>query len=47
MDLWAYTHKVKTDVSRPRTPTDKAHIESLNGSVRDELLTADGFGSIS
>ena len=46
VDLWAYTHKVKMDFSRPGTPTDNAHIESFNGSVRDELLNVNWFQSI-
>lgn len=46
VDLWAYTHKVKMDFSRPGTPTDNAHIESFNGSVRDELLNVNWFQSV-
>lgn len=38
IDLWAYTHKVRLDFSRPGTPTDNAHIESFNGTLRDEFL---------
>ncbi|GLQ22098.1 hypothetical protein GCM10007854_30530 [Algimonas porphyrae] len=44
--LWAYTHKVKMDFSRPRAPTDNAHIKSFNGSIRDELLNMNWFSSI-
>ncbi len=46
IDLWAYTHKVKLDFSRPGTPTDNAHIESFNGTLRDELLNTNWFSSI-
>lgn len=46
MDLWAYSHKVRLDFSRPGTPTDNAHIESFNGSVRDELLNVNWFHSV-
>jgi putative transposase len=46
VDLWAYHHKVRMDVSRPGTPTDNAHIESFNGSFRDECLNLNWFASI-
>jgi putative transposase len=38
VDLWAYHNKVRMDFSKPATPTDNAHIESFNGSLRDECL---------
>jgi putative transposase len=46
VDLWAYTHKVSMDFSRPGTPTDNAHIESFNGTLRDEFLNVNWFQSI-
>ena len=46
VDLWAYHHKVRMDFSRPGTPTDNAHIESFNGSFRDECLNLNWFASI-
>ena len=46
VDLWAYHHKVKMDFSRPGTPTDNAHIESFNGSLRDECLNINWFASL-
>ncbi len=46
VDLWAYHHKVKMDFSRPGTPTDNAHIESFNGSLRDECLNVNWFASL-
>ena len=46
VDLWAYTHKVKMDFSRPGTPTDNAHIESFNGSLKDECLNVNWFASL-
>jgi len=46
VDLWAYTHKVRLDFSRPGTPTDNAHIESFNGSLRDEFLNLNWFSSV-
>ncbi len=46
MDLWAYAHTVRLDFSRPGTPTDNAHIESFNGTLRDEFLNTNWFSSI-
>jgi transposase InsO family protein len=34
------------DFSRPGTPTDNAHIESFNGSLRDECLNINWFASV-
>ncbi len=45
VDLWAYHHKVRMDFSRPGMPTDNAHIESFNGSLRDECLNLNWFVS--
>tara|TARA_R110002051_G_scaffold98807_2_gene169133 strand:- start:6965 stop:7123 length:159 start_codon:yes stop_codon:yes gene_type:complete len=39
VDLWAYHHRGRMDFSRPGTPTDNAHIESFNGTLRDEFLS--------
>ena len=46
LDTWAYFNGVKLDYSRPGTPTDNAHIESFNGSFRDECLNVHWFMSI-
>lgn len=46
VDLWAYHHKVRMDFSRPGTPIDNAHIESFNGSLRDEFLNVNWFASL-
>jgi putative transposase len=46
VDLWAYTHKVRLDFSRPGTPTDNAHIESFNGTLRDEFLNVNWFSTV-
>ena len=43
LDAWAYFNKVKLDYSRPGTPTDNPHIESFNGSFRDECLNMTCF----
>jgi putative transposase len=46
LDAWAYFNKVKPDYSRPGTPTDNPHIESFNGSFRDECLNMNWFMSL-
>ncbi|MCO7227616.1 IS3 family transposase [Pleionea sp. CnH1-48] len=46
MDLWAYGNNVKLAFSRPGKPTDNAHIESFNGSFRDECLNCHWFESL-
>ena len=46
VDLWAYTHQVRIDYSRPGKPTDNAFVESFNGTFRDECLNAHWFESI-
>lgn len=46
VDLWAYHNKVRMDFSRPGTPTDNAHIESFNGSLRDEFLNVNWFATL-
>lgn len=43
LDAWAYFNRVKLDYSRLGTPTDNAHIESFNGSFRDEYLNMNWF----
>ena len=45
LDAWAYFNKVKLDYSRPGTPTDNPHIESFNGSFREECLYMNWFMS--
>lgn len=46
LDLWAYQRGVILDFSRPGKPTDNAHIESFNGSFRDECLNVNWFLSL-
>ena len=43
VDLWAYQNGVKIDFSRPGKPTDNGHIESFNGTFRDECLNTHWF----
>ncbi len=46
LDRWAYEHAVTMDFSRPGKPTDNPHIESFNGSFRDECLNIHWFLSL-
>ena len=46
MDLWAYHAGVRIDFSRPGKPTDNAHVESFNGTLRSGCLDAHWFGSL-
>ena len=46
LDAWAYFNHVQLEYSRPGTPTDNAHIESFNGSFRDECLNVNWFMSL-
>jgi hypothetical protein len=46
VDLWAYHHGIRIDFSRPGKPTDNAHIETFNGSLRDECLNLHWFETI-
>ena len=47
MDLWAYQNGVRIDFSRPGKPTDDAHVESFNGTFRQECLNAHWFMTLS
>lgn len=46
LGLWAYTHKVVLDFSRPAIPTDNAFIEAFNSRFRDECLNQHWFLSL-
>lgn len=46
VDLWAYHHGTRIDFSRPGKPTDNAHIETFNGSFRDECLNLHWFATL-
>ena len=46
VDLWAYQNEVKIDFSRPGKPTDNGHIESFNGTFRDECLNTHWFTTL-
>ena len=46
IDLWAYTHGVTLDFSRPGKPTDNAFIEAFNSKLRAECLNAHWFMSL-
>ena len=43
LDKWACENGVVLDFSRPGKPTDKAFIESFNGSFQDECLNVHWF----
>jgi len=47
MDWWAYQNGVRIDFSRPGKPTDHAHVESFNGTFRQECLNAHWFMTLS
>ncbi len=40
LDLWAWSHGVQLDFSRPGKPTDNPFIESFNGKFREEWRNA-------
>ena len=46
LDLWAYHHQTRIDFSRPGKPTDNAHVESFNGSFRDECPNLHWFENL-
>ena len=46
LDAWAYTNKVKLDFIRPGRPVENGYIESFNGKLRDECLSAHWFCSL-
>jgi putative transposase len=46
LDKWAYQNQVTLDFSRPGKPVDNCHIESFNGSFRDECLNIHWFMSL-
>ena len=46
LDLWAYSHGVELDFSRPGKPTDNAFIEAFNSRFRQECLNTAWFLSL-
>jgi putative transposase len=46
MELWAYHNQVRIDFSRPGKPTDNAHVESFNGTLRAECLDVHWFATL-
>ena len=46
LDLWAYHHGTRIDFSRPGKPTDNCHVETFNGSFRDECLSLHWFETL-
>jgi putative transposase len=43
LNHWAHGNRVRLDFSRPGKPTDSAHIEAFNVSLRRECLSQHGF----
>ncbi len=46
LDLWAYSHGVTLEFSRPDKTTDNAYIESFNSRFRQECLNQHWFLSL-
>lgn len=46
LDQWAYWNRVTLDFSRPGRPTDNAHVEAFNGTLRRECLSQWWFTSL-
>lgn len=38
IDLWAYPHNIRTDISRPGKPTDNTFMETFNGLLRNNFF---------
>ena len=46
LDHWAYWNRVQLDFSRPGKPTDNAHVEAFNASLRRECLSQHWFTDV-
>jgi putative transposase len=46
LDMWAYQSRHEDDFSRPGKPTDKAFIETFNGTFRDECMNLHWFETV-
>ena len=46
VDLWAYHHQVRIDFSAPGSPWQNGHVESFNGTFRDECLNTHWFRTL-
>jgi putative transposase len=46
LDQWAHWHKVQLDFIRPGKPVENAFIESFNGRLRQECLSANWFTNL-
>ena len=45
-DAWAWARKIGLDFIHPGRPVENGHIESFNGSLRDECLNTSWFESL-
>jgi putative transposase len=45
-DAWAYEHKVAIDYIMPGKPVQNGYIESFNGRLREECMSANWFSSL-
>ncbi len=45
-DEWAFAHGIKVDFIRPGCPTENGYIESFNGKLRDECLSAEWLSTL-
>ena len=46
VDLWAYHYQVRIDFSAPGSPWQNGHVESFNGTFRDECLNTHWFRTL-
>lgn len=46
LDAWAYAHHVTLDFIEPGKPSQNGHLESFNGTFRDECLNAHWFATL-
>lgn len=46
MDEWAYRNNVRLQFIEPGKPTQNAYVESFNGTLRNECLNENWFGSV-
>ena len=45
-DRWCFNHGIKISYSRPGKPVDNCHVESFNGTFRNECLNSNYFENL-